>query len=73
MVGITADECQGNLSSSYSYLKSLGAPDLSMDSKFTIFSKLAFVIQLGSPNKSIFRVGYPGDQHLTLNVTLYGK
>ena len=73
IVGITADEPTLNLLPAFSYLQSLGTPNLTTDSNFQQWSKLAFVIQLGSPYKTLFSVAYPGGQALTLNATLFGK
>ena len=69
MLGVSSVDPYVGLYPAYSYLQSLGAPDLS---NLTELSKLAFVIQLGAPYKTLFQVSPPGGEFLSLNVTLFG-
>ena len=73
VLGISADESRTGLSPAFDYLQSVGAPNLTDYPGFDTWSKLAFVIQLGAPFKTLFSVGPPGGHHLNLDVTLTGS
>ena len=71
-LGISANESRTGLSPAFDYLQFLGAPNLTDYPGFDTWSKLAFVIQLGAPIKTLFSVASPGGRHLNLDATLTG-
>jgi hypothetical protein len=72
LLGVTADEPHNYLSPAYPFLQRLGAPLLN-DSVFSQLGKLAFVIQIGSPEKTIFKFKESNTTALALRVNLWGS
>ena len=71
VMAVTSDEPHTNLNDIYGYLQSLGVPV--NDNVLNFQGQFVFMLQLGSPEKTLSNIRLAGRTSMTMDITVYGQ